>query len=63
MKLSDKALRQIGRKLLDRTDTHTNQDDSPFPGKAPATRCGGLDQGTCGDPPAAAVLPFKKRER
>ena len=63
MKLSDKALRQIGRKLLDRTDTHTNQDDSPFPEQAPVTRRGGLDQNACDDPPAAVVLPFKKRER
>lgn len=63
MKLSDKALRQIGRKLLDRTDTHTNQDDSPFPEQPPVTRCSGLDQSACGAPPAAAVLPFKRRKR
>jgi len=63
MKLSDKALRQIGRKLLDRTDTHPNQDDSPNTGKNPVTPSRGLRQRIRKRARTGAVLPFRKRLR
>jgi len=59
MKLSDKALWQIGRKLLDRMDTPLNQDDSPTPEQLPAdTACDVTPQDH-----VAAVLPFRKHPR
>lgn len=62
MKLSDKALRQIGRKLLDRTDSNPLQDDTPLPGK-PAVAARAMSLRGLGRKRKAAVLTFKKRPR
>jgi hypothetical protein len=60
MKLSDKALRLIGRKLLDRTDSPHLQDNPPLPGKPVVPARGARASGR---KRKAAVLAFKKRRR
>jgi hypothetical protein len=63
MKLSDKALRQIGRKLLDHTATHPHQDDASNTGKTPVTPSGSLRQRVRKRARTASVLPLTKRLR
>ncbi len=60
MKLSDKALRQIGRKLLDRPDSTPHQDDRPHTDPAPTGTPGPLTHNS-GPTRTAAVLNFRKR--
>lgn len=62
MKFSDKALRQIGRKLLERTDRMTLQEDAPYPEK-PGSHARSPRPWTLGRQRKAAVLTFRKRLR
>ena len=62
MKLSDKALRQIARKLLDRQDISTRQAPMDIPAR-PTRNLRGQPLRAPGRQDRAAVLHFKKRLR
>ncbi|HHJ18145.1 MAG TPA: hypothetical protein ENJ80_15805 [Gammaproteobacteria bacterium] len=64
MKISDKALKLIGRKILGSMDSTTHQDDSPTPvkqvtGTPPSPTK--LNLQSAPKPPKAPVLPFPGR--